>query len=147
MGQVRAIPGVDAVAETTKIPLSGRGTNNDIWMDGQDPSEKRTVDMSWVSPGYFQTMETPLLAGRDFDERDTATSPKVAVVNQSFARALAHGANPVGMSFHTPVGPHHPEAVVQIIGLVKDSKYNDLRHENVATKLLPKSRQVGSRAE
>ncbi len=43
--------------------------------------------MSWVSPGYFQTMETPLLAGRDFDERDTATSPKVAVVNQSFARA------------------------------------------------------------
>jgi predicted permease len=135
--QVRAIPGVDAASETTQVPLSGRGANNDIWMDGQDPSQKRTVDMSWVSPGYFQTMETPLLAGRDFDERDTATSPKVAVVNQSFARALAHGANPVGMSFHTPVGPHHPEAVVQIIGLVKDSKYNDLRDENVAIAFAP----------
>ena len=120
--QVRAIPGVDAVADTTQVPLSGSGSNADIWMDGRDPSAKSTVDMSGVSPGYFQTMETPLLAGRDFDERDTATSPKVAVVNQSFARALAHGANPVGMSFHTPAEPHHPEAVVQIIGLVKDSE-------------------------
>jgi putative ABC transport system permease protein len=135
--RVRAIPGVDAAADTTQVPLSGRGTNNDIWMDGQAPSEKKTVDMSWVSPGYFQAMETPLLAGRDFDERDTATSPKVAVVNQSFARALAHGANPVGMSFHIPVGPHHPEAVVQIVGLVKDTKYNDLRDENVAIAFAP----------
>src|SRR6202020_2859389 len=113
------------------------GSNNDIWMGGQDPSEKRTVDVSWVSPGYFQTMETPLLAGRDFDERDTATSPRVAVVNQSFARALAHGANPVGMSFHTPVEPNHPEAVIQIIGLVKDSKYNDLREENTPIAFSP----------
>ncbi len=135
--QVRAIPGVDAAAETTQVPLSGSGSNSDIWMDGQDPSQKRTVDMSWVSPGYFQTMETPLLAGRDFDERDTATSPRVAVVNQSFARALAHGANPLGMSFHTPVEPNHPEAVIQIIGLVKDSKYNDLREENTPIAFSP----------
>ena len=125
LAQVRAIPGVDAAAETELIPLSGNMSNNDIWMDGQDPGKKKTVDRSWVSPGYFQTLETPLLAGRDFDERDTATSPKVAIVNQSFAHALAHGANPVGMSFHTPVGPHHPEFIVQIVGLVKDTKYND----------------------
>ncbi|HWY46419.1 MAG TPA: ABC transporter permease, partial [Bryobacteraceae bacterium] len=135
--QVRAIPGVDAAAETELVPLSGRGSNDEIWMDGQNPSQKKTVDRNWVSPGYFQTMETPLLAGRDFDERDTATSPKVAIVNQSFARALAHRANPVGMSFHTPVGPHHPEAVVQIVGLVKDTKYNDLRDENVAIAFAP----------
>jgi putative ABC transport system permease protein len=135
--QVRAIPGVDAAAETELVPLSGRGSNDDIWMDGQDLSQKKTMDRSWVSPGYFQTMETPLLAGRDFDERDTATSPKVAIVNQSFARALAHGGNPVGMSFHTPVGPHHPQFVVQIVGLVKDTKYNDLRDENVAIAFAP----------
>ncbi len=109
----------------------------DIWMDGQDSSQKKTVNTSWVSPGYFQTLETRLLAGRDFDKRDTATSPKVAIVNQSFARALARGANPVGMSFHTPVGPHHPEFIVQIVGLVKDTKYNDLRDENVAIAFVP----------
>jgi putative ABC transport system permease protein len=128
---------LDAAAETELVPLSGKMSNDDIWMDGQDPSQKKTVDRSGVSPGYFQTLETPLLAGRDFDERDTATSPKVAIVNQSFARALAPGANPVGMSFHAPVGPHHPEFVVQIVGWVKDTKYNDLRDENVAIAFVP----------
>jgi putative ABC transport system permease protein len=137
LAQVRATPGVDAAAETEVVPLSGNMSNADIWMDGQDPKQKKTMDRSWVSPGYFHTLETPLLAGRDFDERDTATSPKVAIVNQAFARALAHGANPVGMSFHTPVGPHHPEFVVQIVGLVQDTKYNDLRDENVAIAFAP----------
>ncbi|MGA8432311.1 MAG: ABC transporter permease [Candidatus Sulfotelmatobacter sp.] len=137
LDQVRAIPGVDAAAETEVVPLSGNMSNNDMWMDGQDPSQKKTVNRSWVSPGYFHTMETPLLAGRDFDERDTATSTKVAIVNQAFARVLAHGANPVGMSFHTPVGPHHPEYIIQIVGMVKDTKYNDLRDENVAIAFVP----------
>jgi predicted permease len=106
-------------------------------LDGQDSSKKKTVDESWVSPGYFQTLKTSFLAGRDFNERDTATSPKVAIVNQSFARALTNGANPVGMSFHSPVGPHQPEFVVQIVGLVKDTKYHDLRDENVAIAFIP----------
>jgi predicted permease len=135
--QMRAIPGVAAAAEAEIVPLRGNMSNNDIWMDGQDSSQKKTVDDSWVSPGYFQTLETPLLAGRDFDERDTATSPKVAIVNQSFARALTHGANPVGMNFHLPVGPNHPEFVVQIVGLVKDTKYTRLRDENVAIAFMP----------
>jgi len=135
--QVRAIPGVDDAAETEIVPLRGNVSNNDIWMDGQDSSQKKTVDDSWVSPGYFRTLETPFLAGRDFDERDTATSPKVAIVNQSFARVLTQGANPVGMSFHLPVGPDHPEFVVQIVGLVKDTKYTHLRDENVAIAFMP----------
>ncbi|MGA3091925.1 MAG: ABC transporter permease [Terriglobales bacterium] len=137
LAQVRAIPGVDGAAETELVPLSGNASNNDIWMDGQDSGQKKTVDKSWVSPGYFQTLETPLLAGRDFDERDTATSPKVAIVNQSFARILAHGANPVGMSFHLPVGPHHPEFIVQIVGLVQDTKYHDLHDENIPIAFIP----------
>lgn len=90
-----------------------------------------------MSPSYFHTMETPLLAGRDFDERDTANSPKVAVVNQSFARALALGNNPVGMSFHTPVEPNNPEFIFQIVGMVKDTKYFDLRDENVPIAFAP----------
>jgi predicted permease len=135
--QVRAIPGVEAAAETEVVPLGGSGSNDDIWMDGQDSSKKKTVDESWVSPGYFQTMKTAFLAGRDFNERDTATSPKVAIVNQAFARAMTNGANPVGMSFHSPVGPHQPEFVVQIVGLVKDTKYHDLRDENVPIAFIP----------
>jgi putative ABC transport system permease protein len=135
--QVRAIPGVEAAAETGNVPLSGNMSNDDIWMDGQDSSQKKTVNKSWVSPGYFQTLETPLLAGRDFDERDNATSPKVAIVNQAFARALAHGANPIGMTFHWPPGPNRPELLIQIVGQVKDTKYYDLRDENVPIAFIP----------
>ena len=135
--QVRAIPGVEAAAETEVVPLSGSGSNDEIWMDGQDSSKKKTVDENWVSPGYFQTMKTAFLAGRDFNEHDTATSPKVAIVNPAFARAMTNGANPVGMSFHSPVGPHQPEFVVQIVGLVKDTKYHDLRDGNVPIAFIP----------
>ncbi|MGA2353518.1 MAG: ABC transporter permease [Terriglobales bacterium] len=135
--QVRSIPGVDAAAATGIVPLSGNMSNNDIWMDGQDSKQKKTVSRSWISPNYFKTMETPLLAGRDFDERDTASSPKVAIVNRAFARVMTKGANPIGMSLHSPVGPHHPEFIVQIVGLVKDTKYNDLRDENIPIAYIP----------
>jgi len=106
-------------------------------MNLQDVSQKKEVNKDWVSPQYFHTMETPFLAGRDFDRGDTATSPKVAIVNQSFARILTDGANPVGMSFHSPAGPHQPEFLVQIVGLVKDTKYYDLRDENAPIVFLP----------
>jgi len=57
--QVRAIPGVDDAAETENVPLNGSMNNSDIWMDGQDPSQKKTVNRIWVSPGYFHTMMAP----------------------------------------------------------------------------------------
>ncbi len=135
--QVRAIPGVESAADTGIVPLSGSADNNDIWMDGQDPRQKKEVDGSWTSPGYFKTLETPLLAGRDFNDRDTATSPKVAVVNQAFARALTNQANPVGMSFHWPAGPNRPEQIIQIVGLVRDTKHHDLRDENLPIAYMP----------
>lgn len=135
--QVRAIPGVEAAAATGIVPLSGNTSNSDIWMDGQDSRQKKTVDRSWISPDYFKTMETPLVAGRDFGERDTASSPKVAIVNESFARVMTKGANPIGMSFHSPVGPNRPEFTVQVVGLVKDMKYHDLRDENIPIAYIP----------
>jgi putative ABC transport system permease protein len=95
------------------------------------------VDVSSISPDYFKTMQTQLLAGRDFDERDTPSSLKVAIVNQAFARALTHGVTPIGMSFHWPVGPGRPEHIVQIIGLVEDTKHHDLRDENLPIAFVP----------
>ncbi|MGH9642160.1 MAG: FtsX-like permease family protein, partial [Terriglobales bacterium] len=137
LDQVRAIPGVDAASETRIVPLSGSADNDNVWMDGKDPAQKKIVDTNWVSTDYFKTLETPLLAGRDFDERDTSASPHVAVVNQSFARALTGGANPIGMSFHLPAAPNRPELVIQIVGLVRDTKHHDLRDENLGIAFLP----------
>jgi predicted permease len=106
-------------------------------MDGRDSSHKKTVDLNEISPNYFKTLQTPLLAGRDFNELDTPSSPRVAIVNQAFARTLTNGATPVGMSFHWPQGPNHPELVIQIVGLVTDTKHHDLRDENLPIAFVP----------
>jgi putative ABC transport system permease protein len=80
-----------------------------------------------VSTGYFRTMQTPLLAGRDIDLHDTPTSPGVAIVNQEFSRKFLGGASPIGKSLRVQTGPGEPEQVYQIVGLAKNSKYYDLR--------------------
>jgi putative ABC transport system permease protein len=121
--QIRSIPLVDAAATSTHIPL-----NNSYWSLGVRigtlESESR---FTWVSPGYFDTMHIPLLAGRDFDQRDTAQSQHVAIVNETFVRQFLGGANPLGKTFRSNAEMNFPEAEYEIIGVVKDTKYSDLR--------------------
>jgi putative ABC transport system permease protein len=130
LSRVRAIPGVDSAAIAAIVPLSGNGENHDLYMgtSGSPNGEAPVAAFNRVSPGFFQTLQTPVLAGRDFDEHDLMGSPKVAIVNEEFARKLANGKNPVGMSFRigrmrTVTSPY------EIIGLVKDTKYSELREE------------------
>jgi putative ABC transport system permease protein len=125
--RIRAVPGVDSVAEAGLIPLGGSGTDNVVWADGLDRGHGIDSDFNWISRGYFKTLEIPLLAGRDFDDRDTPTSPMVAIVNEAFVRRLGLGANPVGRSFRIEATPTHPETLFEIVGLVKDTKYWGLR--------------------
>ncbi len=74
-------------------------------------------------------MKTELLDGRDFDSRDTATSPRVAIVNETFARKLLNGENPIGKTFRIDAWVGAPSPMYQIVGFVKDAKYEDLREE------------------
>ena len=123
--QVRALPQVESAATSTHIPLAG-GTwnwNLGVHINGLEGSSKFT----WISPGYFQTMGIPLLAGRDFDERDKRTSPRVAVVNETFVRRYLYGQNPIGKVIRTTAEPDYPESEYEIVGLVRDTKYSDLR--------------------
>jgi putative ABC transport system permease protein len=90
-----------------------------------------------VAPGYFRTMGTSLLAGRDFDEHDTLTSPKVAIVNEMFARKYFGGTNPVGHTFHLEAEAGKPEPLLQIVGLVKNTKYYELREDFIPIGFLP----------
>ncbi len=127
--RVRTIPGVDGAADVSIVPVSGNGWNENIFIAGD---QKRTA-MSFfdrVSPGYFAAMKTPLLAGRDFDNRDTASSPKVAIVNETFVRKHPHnGENPIGMTFREDTFVGQASPIYQIVGFVKDTKYMDLREE------------------
>jgi len=72
---------------------------------------------------YFATLGTPILAGRDFNNNDSEFSPKVAIVNQIFARTFFPGANPIGKTFRTAPEPHYPEAEYQIVGLIRNTRY------------------------
>ena len=123
--RTRTVSGVEAVATSTHIPLNGSlwNWNLAVHINGLDGSSKFT----WVSPGYFQTMDIPLLAGRDFDDRDKSTSPRVAVVNETFARRYLFGQNPIGKVIRTTAEPGYPESEYEIVGVVKDTKYIELR--------------------
>ena len=125
--RVRALPGVESAAETYLVPLSGSGWNNNVVVGGKKIDAN--VNMDRVSTGYFQTMGMQRLAGRDFNSGDTLSSPKVAIVNQEFARKVLGGADPIGKTFKIDVYQGETAYEYQIVGLVKNTKYYDLRED------------------
>jgi ABC-type antimicrobial peptide transport system permease subunit len=86
-------------------------------------------------------MGTPLIAGRDFDDRDSPAAPEVAIVNQEFSRKFLGGANPIGKMVRMIVGPGEPQHVYQIVGLVKNSKYGSLREDFKPTVFVAESQE------
>lgn len=126
--RVRAVPGVDAAADVSIVPVSGNGWNENVWIGG-DEKRQAVSRFNRVSPGYFAAMKTALLAGRDFDSRDTATSPRVAIVNETFVRKFLNRESPIGVTFQEDAFVGEAAPMYQIVGFVKDSKYQDLREE------------------
>ena len=114
------------------MPLSGASSGNSVWIE---PDETDTVkplradsNFSDVDAGYFRTMEIPLVAGRAFDAAaDTPSAPLVAIVNEEFAARFLPGGNPVGRRVWRQARPNIPETVYQIVGVVKNAKYQHLR--------------------
>jgi predicted permease len=139
LDHIRAVPGVAAAAASTRSPVSGSSSNDDIiGENGADTKEASWLD--YISPGYFQTMETPLLAGRDFNGNDTATSPKVAIVSESFVKKFLNGAqDAVGKQFRLWESPGKPEPYYSVVGVVKDSVYNDMHQPFVPVMYFPRT--------
>jgi predicted permease len=109
------------------VPVSGSGWNENIVIDGK--KYKENVNFNRVSPGYFRTMGTPLLVGRDFDGRDRPGAEHSAIVTELFARTFFHGQDPIGGTFQLDEPPDGPRLLNRIVGVVKDTKYTDLREE------------------
>jgi putative ABC transport system permease protein len=128
LDQMRAIPGVESASVTFDIPLSGWGSAR-IRMDGAYAQQRQATSLSRVGPDYFKTLQIPLLAGREFDVRDKAGAPMVTIVNEAFAREFSNGQSPVGRSFWTEASPGMPDTRYEIIGMVRDTKYGNLREE------------------
>jgi putative ABC transport system permease protein len=126
---VRGVPGVETASQIGIVPLSGGSIDNRVWAAGEDRESGLDPNFNWVGEGYFKTLGTPFLAGRDFGEQETPGSPKVAIVNEEFARRLGKGANPVGVRIRREATPHEPETEFEIVGMVKNSKYRELREK------------------
>jgi predicted permease len=120
--EVRSVPGVIDAATTTTVPLLGGSWTHNIRIGSSEGPSK----FAWVSPDYFKTMGIPIQSGRGLNTNDTATSPRVALVNQAFVKQFLGGANPIGQTLRTSPEPQYPSTVYEIVGVVPDSKYSCL---------------------
>jgi len=121
--RLRAAPGITGAAYSDSIPLGfGLGKWSEVRVEGYAPRPGENLDVhhASVSPGYFDLLRIPLLAGRDFRPEDNEKASRVMIVNESFVRRFFDGRDPVR---------HRVEIYSQtftIVGLVKDSKYLSL---------------------
>ncbi|HTQ52835.1 MAG TPA: ABC transporter permease [Bryobacteraceae bacterium] len=134
--KLSAVPGVVSVAQVNMTPISGSGWNESVRPDAFTGEAKNSF-FNRYSPGYLKTMGTRLIAGRDFDERDTVGAPKVAVVNEVFAKKFFDGANPVGHTFRVEGSAGQQDRVYQIIGLISNTKYYELREDFIPIAFFP----------
>jgi putative ABC transport system permease protein len=125
---VRALPGVVQAAFSVQIPpVNGAtmiqpfdGVSGGPPLSGRDLSERMAL-LNFVTPGWFETLGTPIVAGRDFTDRDRAASPPVAVVNEAFARKFLGGASPLGRLIVRKPAP------IEIVGVAADTVYRSIR--------------------
>jgi putative ABC transport system permease protein len=129
LDRVRAIPGVDSAADAMIVPMSGSGWNDSVEILGSDPIKKGVPMFNQVTPDFVKTLGATMIAGRDFNDHDTLNSPKVAIVNETFARQLLDGRDPIGKRFQVETPPGEPALIYEIIGLVRDTKYYNLRED------------------
>ncbi len=128
--EVRTVPGVADVGWSTALPLGESlfgeyPFHYEVVGDAPlDAARKPTTAYQIVSPTYFSTLELPIVAGREFDSRDTQGSPRVVIVNEAFARSLG-GRNPIGMqvSFKPVDAANDKPTVAEIVGVAKQVKF------------------------
>jgi len=127
--RLEALPGVDAASLSSYGLLTGSRRVLDASVPGYTPpsEEAALIEVTLITPGYLGTIGAPLLAGREPDERDQEGAPKVAMVNQAFARHFFGQESPLGKRFGTDGEESGQE--IEIIGVVRDLKVHDLWSE------------------
>ena len=129
--RIRAIPGVQSVAGTLILP----NTSDNIGITFEDPehpvpeSQQPAADFSTVSAGYFNTLQTPLLEGRDFSDRDDAKSSQVIIVNQAFADKYFPAEGVLGKKIKPGAGATGEPAWREIVGIVSNIRLSATQRE------------------
>jgi len=142
MDRLRALPGVESATLMDNRIGSGWSNNTGAFVDGKYPKPNTFCPMRWngVGPDYFHVLRTPILVGRDFNDADSASAPKVAVINRTFAERYLDGRQPLGHHVSLDNGPKAVQYVV--VGVVQDSKYTGVEEKATPMAWFPYT-QVG----
>ena len=137
--EVGRIPGVQSTSASAILPLGGNLWDRRVRVEGYvfGPDEPDQVGFNAIAPDYFATLKTPVIVGREFDDRDTQDAAKVAVVNESFARRFFKKQNALGRRVISA------DVTYDIVGVVKDTKYQTLRSAPIATMYIPWMQREG----
>ncbi len=134
--RLRAVPGVRGATTSNPALLSGSVSSTSIFVQGRSYSvdQRDSINRVDVTPGYFELMEIPILAGRALTTRDDEKAPKVVVINEAAVRKYFPGQNPVGRRFGSS-----PEenGRLEIVGVARDVKYNSVRDSAPPTMFVP----------
>jgi predicted permease len=135
--QLRSMPGVHSAAAASNFPLNGASWTQGVLVPAAEGVQRRSSKFTYVSSQYFSAFDIAMLAGRDFDDADTARSRKFAIVNETFVRRYVADAQPLGKAVRTISEPGYPDAVYEVVGVVKDTKYSNLREETPPIAYVP----------
>ena len=127
--ELKKIPGVTAAASTTFVPLLGGSWFHFFRVPSLAGNEQQASRFIYVSPGYFHTLGIPIRSGRDFQWSDNARNRRVMLVNERFVRTHLGKLTPIGATIHTIAEAGYPEFTYEIIGVVGNTKYSDIREE------------------
>jgi putative ABC transport system permease protein len=132
-------PGVGSAAVSAVTPISGSSWNYMVDVPGGPdlPQRERVAFMNLVSPDFFRTLGTRVVAGRDFSYADRKGAPDVIIVNEAFARKFFGGKNPIGRTVRLPGFGNEPTTSHQVVGFVQDAVYRSVRQDIPPTMYFP----------
>jgi len=136
--EIKALPGVRTVSFSDFSPMAVRLSYTMPTVEGYTPrpGETTPVMLNVIGPDYFKSLETPVLLGREFTDADMAGAPKVGIINQAMARHFFGDANPIGRRFSIP-GWRADSSWLEIVGVIGDAKYHDLREQTPPQAYIP----------
>ena len=135
--RLQSVPGVRAVTLSNPPLLSGSVSGTTFIVQGRpyQPGPHNDIHRVRIAPNFFEAMGIPLVAGRAFSDRDNTTAaPKVAIINEAAARNFFPGEDPLGRRFG---GNPETSSQIEVVGIVRNVKYNDLRADAPPTMYVP----------
>jgi putative ABC transport system permease protein len=135
LARIASLPGVQAAGAVNYLPLSGTGNRRNFSLEGQ-PEPKLNLEFRMISPDYFRALGIRLRAGRLFSERDREDAPRVAIINETFARLFFSNEDPLGKRIRLG-NEQGPFPWLTIVGVVKDVKHGGLDLETSPEMYVP----------